>query len=358
MSESQSNPPRSDIGLTPGERPTLKTISRITGLAVATVSRALNDAPDISAKTKARVRACADTVGYFPNRAGVRLRTGKTNVISLVMTTEHDIMNHTAQLISSVAGGLRHTPYHLVVTPYFPDEDPMVPVRYVVETRSADAIILNQTEPEDPRIAYLMEKEFPFATHGRTNWSDQHPYYDFDNERFAQLGIEALARRGRKCVLVIAPPPYQSYGRAIIKGTRETCERVGMKRLALQDVTSDSPSEDIATSVRGAITRHPEIDALFCGSTTATMAAVVTAEECGKVLGENFDAFSKESSPLLSRFRRGTISVRENMSDTGQWLARAVLQAIDKPQSAPLQKLEVPEFDDPLLHKTGVNTSK
>ena len=42
--------------LNAGERPTLKTISRITGLAVATVSRALNDAPDISQKTKKLVQ--------------------------------------------------------------------------------------------------------------------------------------------------------------------------------------------------------------------------------------------------------------------------------------------------------------
>ena len=65
------------------ERPTLKTISRMTGLAVATVSRALNDAPDIGEATKARVRAVARDVGYRPNRTGLRLRTGKTNVIAV-----------------------------------------------------------------------------------------------------------------------------------------------------------------------------------------------------------------------------------------------------------------------------------
>lgn len=335
----------------PKERPTLKTISKITGLAVATVSRALNDAPDISAKTKERVRACATQIGYHPNRAGVRLRTGKTNVISLVMTTENDFMNHTAQLISSIARELRNTSYHLVVTPFFPDEDPMVPVRYVVETRSADAVILNQIEPEDPRIAYLMERKFPFATHGRTIWADQHAYYDFDNARFAELGLEALARRGRKCVLIIAPPPYQSYGRDVLDGARIAGERTGIKRLTLQDVTSDSPTEDIATSVRGALIRHPEIDALFCASTTATIAAVAAAEEQGKVLGQNFDAFSKEASQLLSRFRKDALAINENMMDTGSWLARAVLRAIEIPASAPLQKLEVPEYDDPLLRK-------
>jgi LacI family transcriptional regulator len=61
------------------ERPTLKTIAFMTGLGVTTVSRALKDAPDIGAETKERVRMVASQLGYQPNRAGVRLRTGKTS---------------------------------------------------------------------------------------------------------------------------------------------------------------------------------------------------------------------------------------------------------------------------------------
>src|SRR6056297_3640386 len=117
------------------QRPTLKTIAGITGLAVTTVSRALNDAPDIGLKTRQRVRKVADEVGYVPDRAGVRLRTGKTNVISMVLCADQDAMNHTAKLISSIASALRGTQYHLIISPYFLDEDPMRPIRYIVENR-------------------------------------------------------------------------------------------------------------------------------------------------------------------------------------------------------------------------------
>jgi len=65
-----------------GQKPTLKTIAQMSGLAVPTVSRALNDAPDIGSETKKTIRRIADEIGYVPNRAGVRLRTGRTNVIS------------------------------------------------------------------------------------------------------------------------------------------------------------------------------------------------------------------------------------------------------------------------------------
>ena len=114
-------------------RPTLKTISELTGFAVPTVSRALKGAPDIGQETKRKIRDVAQQIGYVPNRAGVRLRTGRTNVISLVLATDHDVTDHTGRLIAAIAQTLRGTPFHLTVTPFSAGEDRMSPIRYVVE---------------------------------------------------------------------------------------------------------------------------------------------------------------------------------------------------------------------------------
>ena len=60
-------------------RPTLRTIADLCGLGVPTVSRALNDSPEIGEETKRRIRQIAEEVGYIPDRAGLRLRTGQTS---------------------------------------------------------------------------------------------------------------------------------------------------------------------------------------------------------------------------------------------------------------------------------------
>ena len=336
--------------LSAGERPTLKTMSRITGLAIATVSRALSDAPDISVETKKRVRECADHIGYQPNRAGQRLRTGKTHVVSLLMPTEPDIMSHTAQLISSVAEGLQGTPYHLVVTPYAPNEDLMRPLRHMISTGSADAVILNQTLPEDPRVAYLMERGFPFATHGRTIWSDRHAWFDFDNRRFAEIGIAALARRGRRHVLVIAPPLDQLYGQDIFAGVTETCQHHGMTPTWLKSATSDSPSTAIKADVSAALKEAPEIDAILCASPMSAITAIDAAEWLGRVIGVDFDAFAKEATPLLTRFRREALSLHEDVAKAGIALACAALQAVEDPNGPPMSGLDIPQYQDPLDH--------
>ncbi|MFQ1702282.1 LacI family transcriptional regulator [Loktanella agnita] len=326
-------------------KPTLKTIARISGLAVPTVSRALNDAPDIGSETKKLIRKIASEIGYVPNRAGVRLRTGRTNVITLVMSTQHDLMSHTARLIASVAGGLRNTPFHLVVTPFFPDQDPMEPVRYIVETGSADAIIMNQIQAQDPRVAYLMERGFPFATHGRTDWADKHPYYDFDNECFGRLAVKQLAERGRKHILLIAPPQAHNYAQHMIAGARDSAIRYAAALDVAGGVTSDSSSEEVVAFIRETLRNHPDVDAIITASTSSAMAAVAALEQEGAQVGQQIDVFAKEAVPFMKLFRADMLTMSEQVGTAGAFLAKAAIQAIRDPEAPPMQALDVPTED-------------
>ena len=324
------------------ERPTLKTIARLSGLAVTTVSRALTEAPDLSDATKARVRAIADDIGYRPDRAGLRLRTGRTNVISLVLSTDHEFMNHTVKLISSVAAQLRGTSYHLIVTPYFPQEDPMAPIRYLVETGSVDGVILNQIEPEDPRVHYLLANGVPVATHGRTVWSDRHPWFDFDNREYARQGLQALAERGRRRVAMIAPPFGQNYSIEMRGGATDAAAAAGIGFEVLSDVTSHDKSRDIQAALCTRLQREPRIDGIICASTTSCLAAVAGAEAAGMRLGREIDVVGKEAIPFLGLFRPAILAFHEDVGAAGSFLAHALLHHIADPDDAPQSRIELP----------------
>jgi LacI family transcriptional regulator len=325
------------------ERPTLKTIASETGLAIATVSRALKDAPDIGEETKRRVRETAERLGYRPNRAGVRLRTGKTNVIALVLSAEADVMNHTSQLLYSIARTLKGTAFHLVVMPFFPEEDPLTPIRYIVETGSADGIILNQTRPDDPRVRYMAERGFPFATHGRTDMGLDHAYFDYDNEAYGRVAVRRLAARGRKRLMIIAPPRAHSYARHMLTGFSDEAAHLGLSFEVAEDYTSDSPGGVIEDGVAQRYLASNPPEGLVLGSTTASMAAVAGAERAGKVLGQDFDAVGKEAIPFLNRFRREMIVLHEDVGKAGHFLAKAIMAAIERRAPDQSQYLDRPE---------------
>nr|WP_051150423.1 LacI family transcriptional regulator [Rubellimicrobium thermophilum] len=330
-------------------RPTLKTLAQATGLAVATVSRALADAPDLRPDTKALVRRVAAEMGYVPNRAGLRLRTGRTQVIALVIGTEQSVMNNTAQLIVSLAAGLRGTPYHLNMTPVLRGEDPLRPIRHIVENGLADAVIFNQTRPRDPRVAWLMERGFPFATHGRTIWSDRHPWADYDNEAFGALAVRRLLARGRKRIALLAPPLEQTYARAFVRGATAAAEAAaaadpGISLRLLRGITSDSPGAEVQAALERAFARGA--DGLVSASSAGGMAAVAALEARGLLLGRDADIVAKEAIPFLSLFRRDLIVLREDVERAGTVLARAAIRAITEPDAPPLQDLEVPADDE------------
>jgi len=63
---------------------TIEDISRETGLSRGTVSRALNDRPDISAKTRQTVLAACQKLNYVPNHAARTLATGRSYVVAFL----------------------------------------------------------------------------------------------------------------------------------------------------------------------------------------------------------------------------------------------------------------------------------
>jgi LacI family transcriptional regulator len=324
------------------ERPTLKTIAFITGLGVTTVSRALKDAPDIGEATKARVRMIAKQIGYRPNRAGVRLRTGKTNVISLIISVETEVLGLTSSIVSGISEHLSGTPYHLIVTPYRVSADPLDPVRYIVETGSADGVIFSRTEPDDPRVRYLHERGFPFATHGRTDMGIEHAWFDFDNERYAEIAVEALAARGRTRLTLLGPSPRLTYTHHTETGFRKAVERLDLVDVPLRGVTIDDPHDFIRAEVAALMRSRRRPDGIVVSSASGAIAAIAGAEDAGLVVGRDFDMAVKESFDIMRKFRRDLIVVNENFRSAGSGLARAVLGLIEGRPVSELQTLEVP----------------
>ena len=68
--------------------PSLKDLAKECGVSVATVSKALNDQPDISPATRERVRAAAHRMGYLPNAAARSLKTNRTYNLGVLFVDE------------------------------------------------------------------------------------------------------------------------------------------------------------------------------------------------------------------------------------------------------------------------------
>ena len=65
---------------------TLKMLAKECGVSVATVSKALNGAPDISAETAMRIQRAAAQMGYTPCAAARYLKTSRSHNIGVIFS--------------------------------------------------------------------------------------------------------------------------------------------------------------------------------------------------------------------------------------------------------------------------------
>jgi DNA-binding LacI/PurR family transcriptional regulator len=67
---------------------TIRELSRRCGLSVSTVSKALNNYPDISKETRARVLKTAQALNYYPNSLARGLKTNRTYNLGVILDDE------------------------------------------------------------------------------------------------------------------------------------------------------------------------------------------------------------------------------------------------------------------------------
>lgn len=94
--------------------PTLKQIARETGVAISTVSRALNGHPHVDPTTRQRVQEVAERLGYRPSVAARALRGSGTRTVGVVLP---DMMNHFyARTVSVLQDQLEERGFGVVLT--------------------------------------------------------------------------------------------------------------------------------------------------------------------------------------------------------------------------------------------------
>jgi LacI family transcriptional regulator len=326
-------------------KPTLRSVADLTGYAVTTVSRALANDPLIAERTRQTIAAAAAKIGYVPDRAAQRLRTGRTNVIALVVDPHSEIIDFSGSMISGIADAFRDTRYHLTLTQYQLGEDPMRPIRHIVRNRLADGLIFARTQPHDARVKFLLEAGFPFVTHGRTRLGP-HPWFDYDNAAFADLAVRRLAARGRRRIAIIPPASRYSFSEHMLSGFGRAIRAAGVIGEAPPDFDLNANSDEIRARVADRLARPDPPDGWICPGEIAAIAVNAAIYDAGLRLGRDVDMVAKQTSRVFDLFRPRIDTIYEDIEAAGRGMAHLLLSRIGGAEASDLQVLQapVPEF--------------
>jgi LacI family transcriptional regulator len=140
--------------------PTIRQVADHLGVAQSSVSRALNDHPDVSEEMKERVRLATEELGYEPDYLAQSLRRGATKTVGFNL---RDISNPLfADLVTGAGSYLNSAGYSLVLMNS--DQDPQLDVGHIklFRQRRVDGLILSLQSETQPGLKELIASlKFP-----------------------------------------------------------------------------------------------------------------------------------------------------------------------------------------------------
>lgn len=195
---------------------TLRDIAKEAGVSTTTISRALNDKPDVSPKTKDKILEIAKNLGYTPNLLAKSLRSRKSKTIGVILA---DISN---PFFSAVAKGIedaaRKRNYSIILCntdeKYEKEEEA---VRVLVEKR-VDGLLITPVQKEYKDILRIKEQKIPLVLVGRHFDTIKTNSVVSDDALGGFLATEYLIKKGHRKILYISGPLHISSATERLKG--------------------------------------------------------------------------------------------------------------------------------------------
>lgn len=170
------------------------------GVTKGTVSRALNDYPDISETTRRRVKRTAEAMGYRPLAQAQGIRTGRTRTLGLVLQTDIEGASRPflSDFLAGITGAASAEFWTLTVATSAGGEEMLSTLQRLVNERKSDGFILPRTLADDPRMKLLRELDVPFVLYGRVADPDRCAWFDILGEEAMRDAVFRLAGHGHR----------------------------------------------------------------------------------------------------------------------------------------------------------------
>lgn len=142
---------------------TIYDIAKACGCSSATVSKALNNYPDVSAKTKERILKKAKELGFVPNLQARALSTNKTwNIGVLFEDKSHSGLTHYffSQVLQGVKEQAEEKGYDITFISKNLGGDKMSYLEHC-NRRKIDGIVIACIDFDDPQVIELMNSKVP-----------------------------------------------------------------------------------------------------------------------------------------------------------------------------------------------------
>jgi LacI family transcriptional regulator len=188
-------------------RKTIHDVAKVAGVAIKTVSRVLNDEPNVREETRARVLEAVESLNYFPSLSARSLAGRRSYLLGLVY--ENPSANYIVDVQHGAMARCRQEKFRLFVHQCSGQDDELIrDVLGLVDQTHVDGLVVCPPLSQSvDLIRALDRRKVPFVRISPNDLDHRSPYVDMDDERAAREMTEHFIQLGHTKIGFIAGHP-------------------------------------------------------------------------------------------------------------------------------------------------------
>jgi len=287
--------------------PTIHDIARELKISASTVSRALQNNPRISLKTREKIISLADSMGYRPNIMASNLRNKRSNTIGIVVP----LINR--YFFSAVISGVEEVAFKAGYTVMISQSNDLankeISIVHSMFANRVDGLIISiAMQPTNyEHLKIFRKKNIPLVFFDRTVAEIDTNKIVVDDFMGGFRVTQHLIEQGYKRIGHMAGPQNLQTYLHRKNGYIEALSKNGILYDESLVVTNSLTSEDGVNAVQYLMNLPKPPDAIFCGNDTTALSSMIYLRDKGIRIPEDFgivgfsnEPFSKVVSPSIS----------------------------------------------------------
>jgi LacI family transcriptional regulator len=315
---------------------TLEKVAAKAGVSRSTVSRVVNNHPNVREDVRERVLNVIKDTDYRPHPAARSLASHRTNVIGLVIPrSTHTFFNdpYFPALTEGVAEACNQHDYTLSLFLFKTEEDERRLIPRISRKGLVDGLIIQATHLGDNFIPQLSHGTVPFLVVGRPINAPDASYIDVDNTGGAYDAVVHLITIGRKRIATITCALNTSVGMDRFEGYKRALFSYGIDFDETLVAEGEFTEQSGYAAAKQLLPHQP--DAIFVGSDTMALGAMRAIKEANLVVPTDIALVGFDDLPPALQLDPPLTTIRQPIRRFGAKAVETLLDITEKTSGIP-----------------------
>jgi LacI family transcriptional regulator/LacI family purine nucleotide synthesis repressor len=317
---------------------TLKDIANKTGFSVTTISRALNDYPDVNIITKEIISKAAKELNYSPNIIARSLVMKQSKTIGFIIA---DLKKESAKdsfMFNSLCGisdELSSTDYEFVLLGTTTVKQHGKTYQQVCAERQLDGVIIQGFQVKDPYLQEIIDSDIPCVLFDMPIKGKNIGYVTSNHQESSTDAVKYLCRMNHRHIAYVngAPDVYVSKMRR--KGYETALAEEGIE-IREEYIVNGYFSEKMAKqAIIPLLLKYPEITAVFCASDLMALGVLQAARKLELQVPKQLSIIGFDNILLSEYVTPPLTTVGQSPYDLAVAAVKMVINLIENKKSPP-----------------------